>query len=1352
MSLHRNFSTGYYGDGLSTASAVTVYDNKIIVVNMGAARDALGRRTLDEWRAVLPSAAYFVGTDPKLFGRCLAFVYEDPHTRKLSTVLVSRHGESQYNSLTLDARSKYFPACENLLPKNKKSNVRRALAIANLRTCAILAPRARLTLGARGWDETDAGALANRMELVANRAPADIGAALLALGYLRDKFTNSVNLDVVYVDSEAAVDDNNRLVFLLGDQLDLLFDPLMEYSPEPTEKIYRVPSGQDAASGMAQPGIVTATDSPLAQAILAELFASQTSLTDKLVHFLQTFVVPLRIRVLNGEFPLTINAFNKIFPPTIDEITRVNCIFLESLEAAMPYGSFEVIKACGKTIPYFYKAYMRHEAATKTFSRRVTEFLGDHGQQVARDLPTVDLLLYTVRHIESIVFSSLNLIKLKMILTRLYHEKTDKSEREAATPVTTDQIETEMFLQMETFYRSALQTIDSFGRDTLKPYQRRVFTPTGKILTELADGWPVELQYGWLTRRVVGIFDATNLHTNAPSVIIVFSDHVLFLNVGEAVAPGPGARESLHRPSVSDILMHSLVNECPLENIPPLAVAGYAAIGGIHALTYDDATCIQFYVSGPGILGGTSGESAGEAVRTFRLAAPKLNSGFQVIELINKAKILDKSTSFHLFKYLDQGLSIYSIAHEIDHFLQETSRSPFALFLNTHIDRSYLQRYDLYLAVSACFLDDDSVQITGFSRGTLSVDRDEKEFLMVVLSGSLAAYLVEMFAKVYPSFMSHSNPDFHESLMRADATLVGAVETFLRDEPEVEVPAKSQTKSQTKPQTPQVSPVATPVLPHASPKPILKPQTIPKVIKSQPAPGAIKSQPVEKRPSFFKRLFRSKAKGAGLKPAKQTPEPAKTIKRKITKLFHSEEVLKPVVPSKSLSGPNDVLSELKMVSPDPDKVSHDPKVSPLLVAPLVVQPMEHSDNDTIRYAPQPILTATPSKPLTFVPLLPDDVSRSKTRDSLTMQNAQSLDNLRSVSMHESINKLVEDEVPNWRVIVRDNSSLLDIHRRFLHEDRIARDENEKQNENQNRMDEMKRTSPEVGTNDYSLYHSDVTVNYTLQTTSNFQSPYRIGVTTQTPSGTAKISQNFVRLGKSPDSTQTNEAPQTACDSPQSIRHSSQSIQSPRRLDWVGTGSPSHSNTSVTPQLTFGDLDFGEGPRSLDFGSFGDSALGTDDTLKGKLGDSQFLNYSVFDVHTNLLTSLELAADDSKTIETDSAYYTPENIKLDSFDVTTEKAFLRSDSSIEIISYGDVATVQPVTWQEVARIERYVVGEASVETSDSWDGFPGLTLAKTADLIPTLTQNLPVRSLKTFRDMSMRYLADYLNGTELFVDD
>lgn len=642
-----------------------------------------------------------VGDDP-LFGPCLAVVYRtDPVNKSkrrkkssVSTLLISQHGTSGFLNITIGPQSRYHCASLNLPEEHQNSVVRQALAITTLRSFATMdiSTRENLTRlyikdSTVDWDETMAASMAARMKLADGRYPEEIGKYLLDCGYIEPKLIKSSTIDVVYEDSDNTIDKNNEMVYLLGDQMEQLFDPLSEYSPESTELSYSPPT--DSYTTLED-------DSEQVRTICEELFALQANLRSELIDFLQEFLIPLRVKVLGGEISnLNIRKLNSIFPPTIDEVVRINNIFYDSLRQAYPYGSFEILKACGMTIPYFYKACMRHEAATKSFSRSFNYHYERTLGQFRANKPAAT---YTPRKIESIIHVSIHLTKVKLILDRLIKAKSWPKEQQ---------------VYVSEYYNSAVGTIDAFGKEnTVAPYNRRIFTPTGKILVEIANGWPKELEYGWINRRVVTIFDAKDI--TAPEqethhIIILFTDYLVILKPQEPIALVSAS--GLHKPSIADILMHALINESPLQTLPQLEVFKWNDASSIFFAEYSGSRNLAIYSSNEGFY---TKNGLNKDALLYQLVRPD-SSATKMVELLAKAKIMNKTQPFHLFKVTKPELSIYTPVHELEAYTQEIRKSPVAMFLNVDITREVLKANNLKACFKVAFADSNHVKITLYS-------------------------------------------------------------------------------------------------------------------------------------------------------------------------------------------------------------------------------------------------------------------------------------------------------------------------------------------------------------------------------------------------------------------------------------------------------------------------------------------------------------------------------------------------------------------------------------------------------------------------------------------------------------
>lgn len=718
------------------------------------------------WLKMFPNAVYFHVYNSVL-GDVFAMIYSNNHSNhknidadttvtttnsvssnsrsNLSSFIISKHGCSIHSTINLSSKSKYFPAIENLSPQYRHSRVRKALAVSLLKSVAdlnnltidALYKQANLTNSSFDWDQTQAGLLASEMELINTRTPLQIGSYIYNLGYLTPNLlTASYVVDVIYNDDSndgELSEKNNALAFLLGKQLEQLFDPLTEYSPEPTEKVYKIP--HDNSTNFFK------EDNNLIKSICSELITIQTNYTVSLVHFLQNYVVPLRVKVLENKLlPINSAKLNSIFPPTIDEVTRINCIFLDMLKLAEPYGSYEILKACGTTIPYFYKAQMRHEAAIKNFHSNYLQFL----QELENADKNSIYLNYDQRTVETCVYSSLHLVKIQLIIQRLVKNKDWPKN---------------LLSNVEKFSDSCNNTISSFANDKLSPYNGRIFTPTGKILTEIAKGWPSELQYGWLTRRVVAVFDATDIlidNVKNRSVIIIFSDHVLFLSIDDDEHYNDiwsNEYSKIHKPSVSDTLIHSLTNETPLNKLPSMSVKFWVNINDLHALYFTNT-----------INNNENNKNPESFVRFFNDKDPLFTgiyeldkvSGKYVTEVIARAKVLNKSQSFHLFvgndnDIIDGNKKVYYTAHEKSSYIKEDTKSPFIILFNQDYDVNLLYQYNVYAFLTLNFIDQNTVRIEGLSRCSFDDNSSENSKLLYdvnvkVLNASLLLILNELFS------------------------------------------------------------------------------------------------------------------------------------------------------------------------------------------------------------------------------------------------------------------------------------------------------------------------------------------------------------------------------------------------------------------------------------------------------------------------------------------------------------------------------------------------------------------------------------------------------------------------------
>lgn len=671
-------------------------------------------KSVEYWEDVFENAAFFSGHDPLVFGSVITAVFKHNSTDKLCTLSITKYGCNVYENLMIDSSSRFWPACQNLPENMRRSNVRRALAVSNLKNYNKLWNNKGLVEVSLHWDETNAGNLAASMQLVDSLPSKDLGHRILAMGILQELTIPSLVVDVVYDNTpgetnEQIIEDNNKLVLCLGEQLDLLFDPLLEYSPQAMDIEYQVPTN---------PKKPALSHNVKIDQVMDELIAVQTNYTNDLVKLLQNFIIPLRVSVLASSSNSGMMKVNLAFPPTIDEITRVNCIVHYLLSEARECGYVEVFKVLGSFLRFFYKAFVRHQANLSNFNARFDKFV-ENNFAYAFESPSINIGQFTPKAIKTIIVDLvLELPRLKLIIKRLYETiKDEKARLKISKAARADED-----AEIDAYYSSAMSVIDSFGfQETETDSKARVFTPSGKLLTEWATEWPSELQYGWISRKVVGIFNLSNTKTTAENdseIAIVFSDHILFLETLE-----PFDENTSH--IVPDILMNSLVNQKPLpklSTLPKLRVKYWCPITNLVLKSFEseDGYCLNFTT-----LSGNRLKNKDETeilfVENYRI--PQLTNSFstcnKIIDVVSKAQVLCKSTPFHLFKYDEGDLQRYFCAHEYDRYDEEISKSPIALFLNMEDDKlmSVMQNNPLiFFVLSISSVNDHTVSLVGRDR------------------------------------------------------------------------------------------------------------------------------------------------------------------------------------------------------------------------------------------------------------------------------------------------------------------------------------------------------------------------------------------------------------------------------------------------------------------------------------------------------------------------------------------------------------------------------------------------------------------------------------------------------------
>lgn len=682
-------------------------------------------KPLEFWRDILPKAAFFSAFDPTLFGHVVTMLYRSDSTNKMCAVSLTKFGCSTYENLILDSSSRFWPACQNLTEQHRSSNVRKALAITNLKNFNKLwNNKGSMDINVQ-WDETNAGSLASAMSII-DKSPEEIGKKLFSLDLLQELEMPALLVDIMYdncFSDPKATDENNSLVTLLGEQMEQLFDPLLEYSPQAMDYSYTPPS--------------TVTESPFRETqeiekVIEELFTVQSNFTMDLVSLLQDFIIPLRVHVLSDVSNTTDGAMkvNAVFPPTIDEVTRINCILNNTLKVAVGYGYTEVFKVLASILPFFFKAFARHQANISNFHDRFGKFL-KHNRSYAFENQEINSKNYTPKMIENLILGSLfELPKLKLIIKRLYDlvmsEKMKASNFESADLKTPENIDEN--------YKTIIETIDSLGfaepENTKGSRSSRIFTPSGKLLTELATQWPEELQYGWMHRKVLAIYELKNtmLASNSECenvVLIIFSDHLLFL---EALYPKDGESILL----LPDVLMNSLINQKPLPtlaNFPKLKVKYWCDVKQLLTKSFkgEKGKYLTFVAYGDNCFNLKipleKKVSISFSTKSTEGSETTCNS---IISHVCKAQILHKSSPFHLFKYEDLDLTSFYSAHDIQNYDNEVLKSPLVILLNLSKEKAVeilQENPQIFIALTLSYLNEHTVQILGFNReGTLEVN------------------------------------------------------------------------------------------------------------------------------------------------------------------------------------------------------------------------------------------------------------------------------------------------------------------------------------------------------------------------------------------------------------------------------------------------------------------------------------------------------------------------------------------------------------------------------------------------------------------------------------------------------
>lgn len=393
---------------------------------------------------------------------------------------------------------------------------------------------------------------------------------------------------------------------------------------------------------------------------------------------------------------------------------------------------------------------------------------------------------------ESIIHFSLHLTKIKLVLERLI--KIVEWTPEELTSV-------------NEFYLSAVGTIDSFGRERqVSPYDNRIFTPTGKLLVEISKGWPQELEYGWINRRVVSIFDVEDVTSDDKSIIniiFIFTDSVVITRPIEPVSMTSDS--GIHKPSIADMLMHSMINSMPLINVPDLVVVGWAPIEDVHFANYGSPMNLAMYITGNGLKLNTTTPAEGAAasqnpststpayssihrlmkkqsysshgpaaatgpqpkaftnLKIFRLIRPGIDADI-VANYISKAKIMNKTQPFHLFQSCQPNLTTFATVHEYQGYRLESRKCPIAIFANLKISPSLLDSYNLIACIGVQIYNSNLVLIRVVSK----LGYETKK---VVRKENFAVNISSHIARIYSLYFSSTNEYATEMIVQNNTEL-----------------------------------------------------------------------------------------------------------------------------------------------------------------------------------------------------------------------------------------------------------------------------------------------------------------------------------------------------------------------------------------------------------------------------------------------------------------------------------------------------------------------------------------------------------------------------------------------------
>lgn len=687
--------------------------------------------------------------DDIILQKFIAIVYNiDKKPNSFCCFLVDKFGCTFHENIDISKNSKYFEAIHNLPIDHQNLNVSKSVAASVLQKYAyILKHHPEFVENQELLNPITAANTLRNSELIETNdvvTPLEVCLKIQQFSLLNDRQLFSNFIDVVYDTNlgPEKMEQNNSLVFFLGEQLEQLFNPLAEYSPEEMEQTYK-PTSET----------VKVEEAPIIQTIIKEFISVQTYLTIDLVRFLTKFIIPIRIAITKQQIPGLTNAkFNEVFPPTIDEVTRVNCIFLDALKISSEYGLKECIKSTNQTISYFYKAYTRHEAATKNCYKKVEAFF-DQYPDVRR---YVDLEKYTVLKIDTVINAPQEkLFKIKLILDRLIKE----SKRNNSGNIDKE---------VQSQYDHIVEVINQFGtsedlheKNTEKNYQHRILTPSGKLLTEIASDWPVELQYKWLKRKVVGSFDCINQYTGLNNCVVIFSDYIVCLEVLDDY-------DIINNPLISDVLMNSLINEKPLpSSVPRLRVTNYSAVSKTLITAYGGKGQLRIDLLND------------DEALYMQLVNPT-DSVEYICELLTKACILCKSSAFHLFKesYAVEKkneltkFNCYVTAHDLLNYEKEKIKSPFTIFLNIKPQLDLLNANDVFYGIFVNNLNSDDVEIT-----ILSLSKTYKtEIVVCKIADYNHVIMKKMTDSIFVDYYYSLNSPLLDKILSINANIVDQIE------------------------------------------------------------------------------------------------------------------------------------------------------------------------------------------------------------------------------------------------------------------------------------------------------------------------------------------------------------------------------------------------------------------------------------------------------------------------------------------------------------------------------------------------------------------------------------------------